>query len=298
MRRIAIVAATIAAIAGGSAAFAGTSTEAPAPVRDPYLGAWALVMDGEVAGPLATVDGCGIAADIVASRPGKHVGPTHAEQCSLEIGSNMSPRFVQWLNDSLAGRARQTRMQIVRTDARSAFELDGALLASFSVPKLDAGSVNGAYMTLTIAAESIRYVPSSAKLRVDRPTPVTKFGLQVGAQRVPLASVGPWTAEVQPAQAIIERGGQEPLPLGGAELSLLPLRVPEASAVTTMDPWLQSFLVQGKSGQEFEQPASLSLDGLALSFDRTGPARGDLAPRADNARTYSLYMERAAIGIR
>jgi hypothetical protein len=87
-------------------------------------------------------------------------------------------------------------------------------------------------------------------------------------------------------------------PAGPAKLGLLPLRVPEVSAVATMDPWLQAFLVQGKNGQEYEQTAVLNLGTFRLMLDHTGPARGDLAPRADGARSYSLYMERAAIGLR
>jgi hypothetical protein len=298
MRRIAIVAATIAAIAGGGAAFAETTPDAPAPARDPYLGAWALVVDGEFAAPVASVDGCGIAADVAQGRDGsKNVAATYAEQCTFEIGTNMSPRFVQWLNDSLASTAPLgTRMQIIRTDSRAnAFELDGALLRSFSVPKLDAGGVNPAYLTLSIAADSIRYVPATAKPRVSRPTPITAPALQVGNQRMDLSSVGPWTAALEPR---VDNGVDRDYPVtasGRAHFSLLPLRVPEATAVATMDPWLQAFLVQGKNGQEYEQSAILSLGPLQLALDRVGPARGDLAPRADNARTYSLYIERAAI---
>jgi hypothetical protein len=298
MRRIAIVAATIAAIAGGGAAFAETTPDAPAPVRDPYLGSWALVMDGEFAGPLAAVDGCGIAADVIDDGVGKHVGTTHAEQCTFEIGTNMSPRFAQWLNDSLTGAAARPRMQLIRTDSRaSALELDRALLRSLSLPKLDAGGVNPAYMTLSVAADSIRYAPASAKPRVERPTPVTAFTLEFGKQRLDVKSLGPWTAAIEPR---LGNGYERELsvaPPGRAHFSQLPLRVAEASAVAIMDPWLQSFLVQGKSGQDYERNATLDLGGLKLTFDRTGPARGDLAPRADGARTYSLYAERAALAL-
>jgi hypothetical protein len=190
-------------------------------------------------------------------------------------------------------------MQLVRTDAKaSAFDLDGALLRSVSVPKLDSSAKAAAYMTLSISADNLRYQPTTLKPRAERPTPVTAAGLQVGAQLMDVSSVGPWTAEVSTRNTPGITRDYEPATSGAAKLGLLSLRMPEATAAASMDPWLQSFLVMGKNGHDDEQTAVLNLGGLKLMFDHVGLARGDFAPRADGARTYSLYMERAAIGLR
>jgi hypothetical protein len=78
-----------------------------------------------------------------------------------------------------------------------------------------------------------------------------------------------------------------------ADIGNLGLRVPETSPAMarTMDPWVRSALVTGAA--DAERPVKLMLDGLTLSLDHAAPQRADLVPRADGARSYSLYAEDA-----
>jgi hypothetical protein len=60
-----------------------------------------------------------------------------------------------------------------------------------------------------------------------------------------------------------------------------------------IDPWVHSALVTG--GAAAAQPVKLTVGSLTLTFDRAAPDRADLVPRADGARTYSLYTEHAVV---
>jgi hypothetical protein len=296
MRRILLATALFATLSGG-AAVAATDTPAPGPAPDPLLGAWALTVDGALAGPVASVDGCGLAAAVTTAGQTKQVAGVAPETCTIEVGTNLDKSFYQWLNDSLAGKAAPHAVQLIRVDnnAGYALALTNATVRSFALPKLDRGSAEGKFFSVTLAAEALRRVPGVVKTALPAPRPFAagKFKLLVGGQYVDAATVGPWTASVPLGDV-----GETRLPVASAPARLgeLPLRVAEASALSTLAPWVQAFLVDGQSGDDSELPLTLAFDsGLQLALERTGPSRGDLVARADGNRAYSLYSERATL---
>jgi hypothetical protein len=60
-----------------------------------------------------------------------------------------------------------------------------------------------------------------------------------------------------------------------------------------LDPWVRGALVDGKP--DAEQPVTVTAGPITLTLDHAAPQRADLVPRADGARTYSLYAEHAVI---
>ena len=85
---------------------------------------------------------------------------------------------------------------------------------------------------------------------------------------------------------------------------MLPLRAPEASAALQLDPWFQSFVVNGQATSADERKLTLSLGtgpkgkSLDIVMPATGLVAGDLAPRADGNRSYELYTESASLAPR
>ncbi len=77
----------------------------------------------------------------------------------------------------------------------------------------------------------------------------------------------------------------------------------EPEAAQIFEPWVDTFL-SGRATEADETTVSVKLGSdavnmpIELSFERVGPARADLAPRASGRRHYELYADRAAIAVR
>jgi hypothetical protein len=260
------------------------------------------------------VDGCQAAGTVVVDRTGqdsvphKQLGAAAPTPCTVEFGLGMTPSFNAWLSDSIAGDPGHHDLQLVRVDGKAGYQLellDGAF-AALTLPKVDRAAVSPAYLKLTLTAEALRRTPLSSLPREAAITPargLTPASLDVllNGTRLDATSVGPWT--IQRA----EPGGEQRDYMDSAgrlEVGDVPLRAPEARAATIIDPWLQPFLVQGQSSDADERSLVVGLgDGgkasrFELKFDRTGPSTGDLAPRADGTRNYSLYAEQVTIAAR
>jgi hypothetical protein len=303
MRRLSLLTALVLTLAGGTAALAAPEASAPAQAPDPLLGTWALTVDGAVAGPVASIDGCGLGGEVVNGPAGKkNVTPIAPESCKLQVGANMSKPFYQWVNDSFAGLGRLHNIQLVRVDGGYALNLTNAIMTSVSLPKLDHASKDPAWMTVTIGGDSLRRAPAPLT-KVPAPQAFINglFDVQLGKDRLDLSSLGPWTATARGADTT----GSDRLPVrsGPMEIGDLSVRVPDLAAPKLIEPWFQSFL-SGNTGDENERPLVLSLTDptgrvlLQLSLAQTGLSRGDLVPRADGTRSYSLYSEAATLVVR
>ena len=304
LRRIALTAALVATLAGGAAALAATpdagTPDATPP--DPYQGAWALTIDGRAAGAIAQVQGCGLAALIVGDggpNPGKHLANPGPEPCTFQAGAGMTPDFVNLINDGLTGQARGHDIELIRTDpaAHYGLQLSHAHIASIGLPRIDRASTAPVFLEVSVEGDVITRDP--APTLVGKPLPLRGFDparlrVAVGGTDLGASSAGPWNADIKPT-ADIGRERDSLVQGAAVDIGNLPLRVPENSKAmtTTLDPWVHAALVDGGAGAE--KPVKLSLGGLALTFDRSAPQRADLVPRADGARTYSLYAEHAVI---
>jgi hypothetical protein len=307
MRRTALLAGLVTAIVAGAATFAAadTSPTASEPAPDPYLGSWALMIDGTYAGPVASVEDCNLQADVVQERIGpdgvdsKHVSATRPAPCTIKVGLAMSRTFNTWLSRSLTGQESRHTMQLVRTDAAAyALELSQARLATVTLPKIDRASTAPVFLKIVLAGETLHRTPAPPVNAVaPRGFAPALLAVDIGSVRTDVARLGPWKAEVREFNDPFDGSIRRVVDVGN-----LPLRVTDSSAKGIMDPWLESFLVQGQSREADERSVVLALaDGkpggrLPLRFDHAGPAKGDLAVRADGNRSYTLYVERVSVG--
>lgn len=305
MRRTALLAGLVTAIVGGAATFAAADTAPTAtdPPPDPYLGSWVLMIDGDYAGPVASVDDCNLRARVVSGRPAgdgfalKHVVHAASAPCTIEVGLGMSRAFNGWLSRSLANDESPRTMQLVRTDSNPyALELGQARLASVALPKIDRASTNPAFLKIGLAAETLQRTSApSVNAGPARGYAPALVAVDIGGVRTNVATLGPWKTEVTNAPVGELREDSQRI----VDVGNLPLRVPEKDAALKLAPWLQSFLVEGNTTTADERSVMVSLtdgktENLELRFDYAGLAEGDLTARADGSRSYTLYAERVA----
>jgi hypothetical protein len=307
MRRIALFAGLTATLAGGAAALAAAPDPAAPGTAppDPYLGSWALTLDGAPAGPVARVDGCSLQAQVVAERSGsvritgKHVIGVAPEPCTIEIGGGTSAALRTMLNDAVAGNAAPHKVQIVRTDPGGGYALDltNASIAAVTVPKLDRASSAPVYLKVTLTAERVQRLAAGARtkaLPAPRGLDPRLLTVQVDGLPVRATSVGPWTVNLK-AQDPIGEARDYVRSVSEVELGDLPIRVPEADRKAfdaVLDPWVDATL---NKGVEDERAVAVSVGTFALTLDHAGIARADLAARADGASSYDLYSEHATV---
>ena len=304
LRRIALAAALAATLAGGAAALAATPDAATpdAAPPDPYQGAWALAIDGQYAGPIAQVQGCGLAATIISESAdhGKHLGAPAPGACTFQAGAGMTPGFYNLVNDGLAGAQTLHEIELIRADPAGRYGLlvSHATLRSVALPKIDRAATAPVFLEVAIAGERIVRDPSprvaAGKVAASGFDP-SRLKLSVNGQDVRASAAGPWSADIKLADDAVGSTRESQIAPAAVDSGNLGLRVPESSlAMTrTMDPWVHAALVDGKP--DAEQPVKLTLGGLTLTLDHAAPQRADLVPRADGARTYSLYAEHAVI---
>ena len=181
-----------------------------------------------------------------------------------------------------------------------ALELGAASLRAFTVPKLDAGRREGpAFLKLALSgrapAPPSRRCPRTAggARRCRSPRVGLPVRRAVACRR---ELVGPWTAELAAPEAGVGSARDY-----SAHASSRPSSAcwrcasPRRTRSRRFDPWLQSFLVDGKSAQQDERRAMLQLGdsrgGLQLDV-RPAPARPvATSPRAPTApaRTRSTW---------
>jgi hypothetical protein len=297
MRRIALAAALATTLAGGAAALAATpgpaGTDAAPP--DPYQGAWQLMLDGSLAGPVLNVDGCDLAAPVVVS-PGnhKHDGAVAPEPCTFDIGAGMSHNFSAWLNDSLQGGGATHDVQLVRSDVRPGYALDlpHATVAAVTLPKIDRAAVAPVYLHVALASDQVRRIAATGIQLTARERPIlpSTLAVSVAGQPVPGAtSVGPWTGAIKlGANVGIAREAAPTVDVGD-----LPIRVAATTAKSAdVAGWAQGVMLNGRMD---ERPVTVSVGGMTLTLGGAAPHRADLVPRADGALTYDLYAETAGL---
>ena len=280
---------------------------------DPYLGDFALYLDGVYAAPLASVDGCTPSLEVIDFREGdgsvsKIPGRASYGACVVELGLNMSASLRTFLASSLALEAESADMAIVRDvgggpDAR--LDLTGVALQKLTLPELDASSDEPVYLRLELRPEGVQQSNAASTaagdLDLDPIEPET-LGLAIaGITSAQPANVGQLDITVQLAEF---RNG------AGGDVSLLPtaVKLPDpavtypasaGAAIAAVNGWLEGF-VNGAGGSR--PLATLSAAGggrtLSLAFGRAAPSGGDLyyGRRPDGDRTYRLFAETVALG--
>lgn len=277
---------------------------------EPYLGTFALYLEGAFAAPLASVDGCTPSAEVLQFRAGdgtvsKLHGRTSYGACVVELGLNMSAALRTYLAESLALEGSGADMAIVRDQAGgpdARLELSNVLLQKLTVPELDTTSSDPAYLRLELRPELVEQTDDASaalgSMDLDPIDPSTA-GLVLGAvtSQQPRA-IG--TLDFEIAIAEFRSGGSDGVSLlpTAVELPDLELTYPGSAgaAIDAVNGWLAGFVVgTGSASETAVLTATGGAHQLTLEFGGAAAFAGDLyyGRRPDGDRTYRLFVEAA-----
>lgn len=292
----------------------------PAKGRSYVSGNFFLNLDGVSCGFVKSVDGGGITAEVVHEPSGpsyfvkKHIGPLKYEDFTLQIGLSMAKVVYDWIAASWAGNTMRKNGAIIAADyklqARSTREFFNALITETTIPAMDAGSKEPAYLTLKFAPEHTRFKKASGKVTgvggkgTQKLWLPSNFRLEIaGLDCKKVSRIEALTVKQQIIAGDMGGGRDYQKEPGRLEFPNLKIALPESAAQTWMD-WHEDFVIKGNNDESREKQGALVLlasdrkqELARVNFYNLGIFR--LAPEKPGASsdrikrlTVELYCER------
>src|SRR5215813_8915514 len=228
-----------------------------------------LELDGKAVGRLFGVSGGNVEAEVITSAGDsfahKHIGSVKYQNLSIACGTGMARDFYDWLGNSLSGAFVRKNGAVVYLDYNNKptrrIEFMNGLITSLEFPKLSAGSKEAGYMTVTIRPEMTRSAqadpgqkPGIYVSKLTKAWHLSDFRLKITGLEEDsrhIRAIGP--LRMSQKTSIDETGD---MVSGSSEYSDL-----EVSLIGTPGlafyKWFEEFVVQGKSGPQYEKSALL-----------------------------------------
>lgn len=135
---------------------------------------FALELDGkDQVGLFRSIEGGSIKADVMTYQNGanrdrwRQLGKPKFEDIKLQVGMSMSRQFYTWIDEFVDGVGTRKNGAIVAADftytERARREFTEAMIKELTFPKLDATDKNPAYMNVTMAVESLKFLPGGGR---------------------------------------------------------------------------------------------------------------------------------------
>jgi len=292
----------------------------PAKRRSTVSSNFLLNLDGALCGFVKSVDGGGIAAEVIHEPSGpshfvkKHIGPLKYEDFTLQIGLSMAKAVYDWIAASWAGNTMRKNGAIIaadyRLEARSAREFFNALITETTIPAMDASSKEPAYLTLKLAPESTRFNKASGKVtgvggkgRQKLWLP-SNFRLEIaGLDCKRVSGIEAFTVKQQFMAHDIGEGRDYLNEPGRLEFPNLKIALPESVAQTWMD-WHEDFVIKGNNDDSREKHGALiflasdrkrelaRVNFYNLGIFRLAPQKPEASADRIKRLTVELYCER------
>lgn len=235
-----------------------------------------LELDGAMIGFLKSAEGGNAFSDVVTEPAGpnlvakKHLAGVKYEDISLNVGTGMGPSLYQWIKDTLARKPPRKNGAVVTTNAqmsetgRTAFY--NALITEVTLPALDAGSKDAAYITVNITPEYTRPMPSPGAKTSAPPSPKTEkiwlpanFRLRIdgldaaAARAIRIEAIG---FRQKPATSSVGESRDYAREPGRLEISNIVVTMPASYAKPFQD-WYVDFVIKGNNGDNREKNGTI-----------------------------------------
>jgi hypothetical protein len=230
-----------------------------------------LTLDGVKCGPVRSVAGGAVSADVIVESPNggfakKHVAGPRYEPFTIGVGLELAKQVHDWVTDFWNGNVQQKTGSLVtadfKLDAKSEREFVDALLVGTTLPPLDAAAKEPAFFSLTVAPEFTRTKKASGK--VEGPAAAKSkqwlrsgFRLQIdGLDCSKISKIAPIAVKREPTVStdpFAFDSGPGPL-----QFSDLAVTLGEVTAKTWLD-WHDDFVVKGNNDDSRERTGTILL---------------------------------------
>jgi hypothetical protein len=246
-----------------------------------------------------------MSASVVVSSPQNGVQPKHIaspewEPCTFTFGQDMDVRLWQMIGQRYTATPISHTIEFVRVDNNTDVQhisCQYAYPTQVDVPAIDTASTDTYLITATIQAGTCQINPGT-NAAVAKPSVLPFSASQAHAT---IANVGikgavridAFTLDM-PVVVNTQLGGSVQPTVAKVPNLTLRYAKSDATEVSDLQSWFQSFVVQGQNTQSDERSATIGLvkNHVSLNFGQTGIFRLDPDERqSDNAYRASLYSE-------
>jgi hypothetical protein len=274
------------------------------------LGDWALSVDGTVVGPVRSVEGLDLKADVISTEHpsgnvSKHIGAPSYTPAVLTVGLGMKTGFYDWIR-AVLDRKQVTKDIVLHHVDRATgqtgteLELTRALVTAVEVPQLGAGK-GEAWLKITVAPEAVRRTTGSGakvETKLDPLDPATARLEVEGMGSVSgIQAIGPWAA-----RQLVKEDPRSGARAAKTDFDDLVLTLADgAKGASAFDAWAQDAVIGGNSGKSSERTAVLTVTTkggkkLELSFSGVGIFSAEQIARG-GGRKYGLYVSGASLRV-
>jgi hypothetical protein len=223
-----------------------------------------LELEGKPCGFVESVEGGGVAAEVVTEAPGaehylkKHLGSASPEPIVLTFGLGLAPAAYGWLADAWNGKRTPRDGRIVFMDAtlKATQEIDfrGAVVTSVTFPKLDGASKDAGRFTVVLEPEETTTQKASGTVKGATATRTKQW--ITSSFRVDVDGLdGKRVAKVD-AFTVVTTG--DPIDFPDLRVTV------SESGAETWRAWHEEFVVRGNNDEGNEKAGALVLMDPAL----------------------------------
>jgi|GEM_PF-1098244 len=271
---------------------------------------YALGLDGQIAGPIASLESGFTSGQVLeGGRPGeiaKHLETIIHEDISLQCGNTMSPAFYVWIQQALAGQSPQRSGGILTTNLGNQLldrkDFSGAVLTEVTFPALDAAANTPVSLGIKIKPAQLSYQPGGGQIAFPQAVKLgwlaSHFRIKINGLESACAHVVEvdslvWKQEASQAQL---RRTERPT-VGLIQTPNLVLTLPQAQAGPFTE-WFYQFVVQGQNSDAHERSGTLEFFAsdlqtilFVLNFGHLGIFRMSPVPQSQNSPVPLVKVE-------
>lgn len=282
-----------------------------------------LKLDGIQAGALKSVEGGAAVGEVVVERMGpdqvskKHLGGVKYEDLSFEVSFD-SKSVTDWIAATWKGSSARKSGSVVLSDynysVRGEREFKDAIITATTIPALDAGAKDPAFLKVTIAPESVREIAGSGKAETSSKSAqklwrASNFRFEMGdletfVKRIESFTIGQKVTESGVGEERIATKQPATLEFPNLKISMLDRPSPN------WEKWKDEFLLKGNSGEAQEKNGAIVFLDASLKNElgrinlfncgliRLGADRQEAMKEKAATVSADLYCERMELAIK
>ncbi len=289
--------------------------------RSYVAGRYFLTLDGVRVGPIKSVQGGDVTADVIYEAVGpdhivrKHVGKPKYEDFEIQVGLSMGKPLYEWIRQSWSLNYRRMKGSITAMDFKyqplSEQEFVEALLTETTIPAADAASKEPGYLTLKFSPEYTRSGkpsgksdPGAAAKEQQKTFLPANFRLEIdGLNCKGVSRVESFTVKQTAVQGAVGEARDVAKEPGKLEFPNLKITLLEKGAESWLA-WHENFVIKGNNSQDKEKSGSLTFlspnlkeELLTIRFSNMGifrlkPEKTEASSEASKHLVAELYVEK------